>query len=421
MTQEQALKILKTGENVFLTGPPGSGKTYVLNKYIEYLKENNVPVAVTASTGIAATHMNGQTIHSWSGLGIRETLNQDDLDNLVSKPHVRERVSNVEVLIIDEVSMIHAYQIDIVDRICRELRGDVRPFGGLQVVFSGDFFQLPPVASGEGREIKFITESYVWREMDTKICYLEEQHRHTEGRLADILGRIRRQEVDNDLRKDLLEGNGGFKIKPTRLYTHNRDVDVINKRELDKIDEKEVNFRMSSKGKEVLVEILKRGCLAPENLILKKGAEVMFLKNNFDKGYVNGTVGKVVSFDKGTGYPVVETLEGEEILVEPASWHFEEEGEVKASIIQIPLRLAWAVTVHKSQGMTLDVAEIDLSKAFEKGMGYVALSRVKSLGGLDLKGLNGVALEVRDEAVSLDKYLAVSSKETEDFLDKLSN
>ncbi|HMB17378.1 MAG TPA: AAA family ATPase, partial [Candidatus Paceibacterota bacterium] len=314
MTQDQALKILKTGENVFLTGPPGSGKTYVLNKYVEYLKENNVPVAVTASTGIAATHMNGQTIHSWSGLGIRETLNQDDLDDLSSKSHVRKRVSNAEVLIIDEVSMIHAYQIDIVDRICRELRGDVRPFGGLQVVFSGDFFQLPPVAGGEAREVKFITESYVWREMNTKVCYLEEQHRHIKGRLADILGRIRRQEVDDSLRKDLLEGDRDFKIKPTRLYTHNRDVDVINKRELNKIDEKEVNFRMSSKGKEVLVEILKRGCLAPENLILKKGAEVMFLKNNFDKGYVNGTVGKVVSFDKGTEYPVVETLEGEEIL-----------------------------------------------------------------------------------------------------------
>jgi ATP-dependent exoDNAse (exonuclease V) alpha subunit len=416
MTQEQALKIMKEGYNVFLTGPPGSGKTYVLNKYISFLKNNEISVAVTASTGIAATHMNGRTIHSWSGLGIKETLSQRDLNKLNSNRRIKKRIKKAEVLIIDEISMMHAYQIDIVDRICREMKGDVRPFGGMQVVFSGDFFQLPPIG-GESRESKFITESYVWKEMDIKVCYLSEQYRHKDGKLAEILNKIRRQEVDDLLKKNLLVRNNNKFKNLTKLYTHNVDVDSINEKELDKIKADKYDFYMESKGEDYLVEVLKKGCLAPETLVLKIGAEVMFLKNNFEKGYVNGTLGKVVNFEEKTGYPVVKTFEGKEIVAEPSGWHMEEEDKIKASIYQIPLRLAWAITIHKSQGMTLNQAEIDLGKSFEKGMGYVALSRVRTLEGIILKGLNDVALEVREEAVSLDKYLMIHSKETEELLD----
>ena len=159
---------------------------------------------------------------------------------------------------------------------------------------------------------------------------------------------------------------------------------------------------MVSRGDLELVAELKQACLAPEELILKKGAVVMFVKNNVDKGYVNGTLGVVIDFDKENNYPIVETKNGRTIA-EPEEWSIEDDDDqVLAAIVQVPLRLAWAITVHKSQGMSLDCAEIDLSKAFIEGMGYVALSRVRTLSGIKLMGLNELALKVNQEIIESD-------------------
>ena len=167
---------------------------------------------------------------------------------------------------------------------------------------------------------------------------------------------------------------------------------------------------MERKGPAKLTEALVKGCLAPEELQLKKGAVVMFVKNNFEEGYVNGTLGRVASFDTGTKLPIVETTSGKTIHVQPTDWTISEEGKVLASITQLPLRLAWAITVHKSQGMSLDAAEIDLSKSFEPGMGYVALSRVRSLDGLSLMGMNEEAFLVHPRVTALDGALRAQSK-----------
>ncbi len=404
LTQDKALKLLKKEHNVFLTGAAGSGKTYVLNQYIQYLKDKNVGVGITASTGIAATHLSGMTIHSWCGIGIKDFLTDSDIDNITDKSYLKSRFAKTRVLIIDEISMLHAHRLDMIDQVCRAFKKNDRPFGGMQVVMCGDFFQLPPVSSNN-ESSDFAYKSDVWNNMDLHICYLEEQHRQLDNSFLRVLSDIRRDRVDEDTVNYLQERHNKEvkgKIKPTRLYTHNIDVDAINEMELAKIDGEVHSFKMINKGNKDLVEFLHKSCLAPEELNLKKGAIVMFVKNNYDKGYVNGTLGKIIDFED-TGNPIVEALDGREIIASPTSWAIEEESLIKAEICQIPLRLAWAITIHKSQGMSLDAAEIDLSKSFVPGMGYVALSRVRTLSGMKLVGLNDMALRVNPEVLGMDR------------------
>lgn len=272
MTQNEALEILKLGYNVFLTGPAGSGKTFVLNKFIKYLKANNIEVAVTASTGIAATHLNGTTIHSWSGLGISEGLDKKELKKIVKKRKLRNRILRTITLIIDEMSMLGAAQLDVVDKICRAIRENDLPFGGIQTVFCGDFFQLPPVKRTGKGENHFAYASDVWREMDIKVCYLDEQHRQKDTSLTRILNDIRKNSVSEEtIRivescKGVIFGN----YKPAKLFTHNADVDRINFLELGRISEKPYAYNMQSDGKEKYVEFLKKVVLRMNDLCLKK-------------------------------------------------------------------------------------------------------------------------------------------------------
>ncbi len=411
MKQKTALDILKLGHNVFLTGPAGSGKTFLLKQYIEYLKKNNIGVAITASTGIAATHMNGQTIHSWSGMGIMDVFNEEEYAKLKKRHYHKQRFAGVSVLVIDEISMLHAHQLDIVNSICKKFKDPFLPFGGLQVVLCGDFFQLPPVAK-YGQEAHFVIESEAWVELDLKICYLEEQHRQEDRQMLKILADIRNRSCDEktlEMIRSRENKNIKNSITPTKLFTHNVNVDAINDLELKKINELGKSFHMKVSGIEQLAESVKKGCLAPETLILKKEAVVMFVKNNFERGYVNGTLGKVLGFDVN-GMPIVKTHSGRTIVATPEKWSIEENDSTLASITQVPLRLAWAITIHKSQGMTLDAVEMDLSKSFEYGMGYVALSRVRTLEGIKLLGINDIALKVHPKVYELDKVLEKLSR-----------
>lgn len=411
MLQSQALDILKMGKNVFLTGPAGSGKTHVINAYVDYLKKHAVDVAVTASTGIAATHIGGMTIHSWSGLGVKDTLTDYDIEDLMERQYLYKRFEKTKVLIIDEVSMLHDFRLDLIDWICRQMKRNEKPFGGMQIILCGDFFQLPPVTRSNfntydiEKESEFVYKSESFRNAKFTICYLSEQHRQKDNTYLGILNQIRENKVSSrtiDLLKSRfnqsLERVGEF----TRLYTHNIDVDVVNKKHLDLINGVSKKYYMKSSGSSGLSETLKKSCLSPEELELKVGARVMFTKNHPEGMYVNGTLGVVKEFDS-FGSPVVVTNSGMEISVAPQSWKIEEEGKVKAEINQLPLRLAWAITVHKSQGMSLDAMEVDLSKSFVKGMGYVALSRVRTLEGVNLLGFNQMSLEVSPEVLKMDQ------------------
>ena len=420
MTQREALEILKMGYNCYITGAAGSGKTHLLNKYINFLKSKGVEVGVTASTGIAATHIGGSTIHSWSGIGIKDDLTLYDLEDLESKKYISDRFKNTEVLVIDEISMLHHFRLDLVDNVARSLRRVNAPFGGMQVILCGDFFQLPPVSRMGERESHFSYKSSAWKDLNMKICYLEEQHRQKDKDFLKVLNDIRGNCVDEDTLL-ILQGRHNQKtkqnIEPTRLHTHNINVDTINDAELAKISGQTFVFNMEEKGRKPLLESLKRSCLAPEILKLKIGAKVIFVKNNPEAGYANGTLGKII--DCKYGHPRVLTTSNKVIDVEPATWTVEEEGKMKAQIQKFPLRLAWAITVHKSQGMSLDAVEVDLSRSFEKGMGYVALSRVRSLEGLNLLGMNDMALCVNDEVLEYDEMFRKRSEIDAKFLKSL--
>lgn len=415
MTQTQALDILKTGANVFLTGEPGAGKTFVINSYIEWLEAANINVAVTASTGIAATHIGGMTIHAWSGLGIRNTLSAYELDQIASKEKVAKRIQKARVLVIDEISMLDGVVLESIDRICRVVRGRSESFGGLQVIFVGDFFQLPPVTK-QGEMMRYAFESNAWQEAKTMICYLTEQYRQEDEMFLGLLKSIRRNEIEDDhytLLQEQIEISYPD-VEPTRLYTHNADVDSVNAAKLKELTAPVHAFQMTATGPKQLVEGLVRNCLSPEILELKEEAMVMCTKNNFEAGYVNGTLGRVIAFDSVDCFPTIRTATGREIKIKPVSWEVVEDGKIKASIEQLPLRLAWAITVHKSQGMSLDAAEIDLSRAFVYGQGYVALSRVRALEGLKLIGMHPNALKVDPKIVHFDGKFHAESEQAED-------
>ncbi len=403
MTQETALEILKTGANVFLTGEPGAGKTYVINQYIAWLEAAGLKVAVTASTGIAATHIGGLTIHSWSGIGARDTLSRYDLDQIATKEKLVRRIKKTQVLVIDEVSMLDGKLLDMVDVICRTIRQSTEGFGGMQVVCVGDFFQLPPITRN-GEVTRYAFESQAWDRLRPLICYITEQHRQEDELLLGLLGSIRRGEIEEDhytlLREQVDIGYEG--VEPTRLYTHNADVDAVNLAKLKELSGMTKTYHMSGTGNKVYQESLMRNCLSPQALTLKEEAMVMCTKNNFEAGYVNGTLARVVGFDAYEGYPIIETADNRRITIEPTSWEVSEEGKTLAAISQVPLRLAWAITVHKSQGMSLDAAEVDLSKSFVYGQGYVALSRVRSLAGLKVLGMNPNALMVDPKIIAQD-------------------
>lgn len=409
MTQEEAFKVLTMGKNVFLTGAAGSGKTHLLNTYIEWLEARGIEVAVTASTGIAATHIGGQTIHSWSGIGIKERLSHFDLDLLGQNEQLHKRFSRTNVLIIDEVSMLSAGTLAMVNDAIQAVTHNHEPFGGMQVVLCGDFFQLPPIVRGNG-EISFSFMGEAWTSLEPYICYLSEQFRQDDHTLLGVLHAIRNGEVTDEHRKILSTRltTSETQAHVPHLYTHNIDVNQLNLERLAQLTGDTREYRMHTRGSKKRVDFLKKGLLVPEVLVLKKDAVVMFVKNDLQGKYVNGTLGTVQRFAK-SGYPIVKTLNGKTIEAEPDSWRIEEGDKVKAEISQVPLRLAWAVTIHKSQGITLDAARIDLSKTFVAGQGYVALSRVRSLEGLFLEGFNELAFERDAQVAHRDmRFLAYS-------------
>lgn len=406
MNQGLALEILLSGESALLTGPAGTGKTYVLNQFIKLAKYEGKYVSVTATTGLAATHLGGTTIHAWAGIGVLDDIPEGFADH-ISKGR-REIIEKTDVLIIDEISMLHDYRLDMVDIACRLVRRKDEPFGGIQVVMSGDFYQLPPVNRSGSREGSFVVNSRVWQELDPAILYLTDQFRQSEGdTLLDILTSMRVNDLRRRHAESLLARVDAIvpSDELTELHTTNVDVDRINDERLARLGGDELIYQQHTTGAANYVENLQRSVLAPAVLTLKQGALVMTVKNDPSRRYANGSIGKVVDFEPGTDYPVVEFLNGKVVTVIPDTWELRDGDKKRASISQVPLRLAWAITVHKSQGMTLDAARIDLRKAFVPGMGYVALSRVKSLDNLYLVGINRMALQMSDEAHQIDETL----------------
>ena len=412
MDQELALAILLSGRSALLTGAAGTGKTYLLNTFIAQARKRGKKVSVTATTGLAATHLGGNTIHSWSGIGVSDRLPNNFFERL-SKTR-RDVISKTDVLIIDEISMLHDFRLDMIDKVLRTVRENDRPFGGIQLVMSGDFFQLPPVNRPNEQGGGFVVYSDAWQELQPAVLYLERQYRQNDEQLLEILtalrtGDVRRRHVEVLLARTEIEPPDG---DITELHTVNVDVDDINIQKLAELPGEERSYQQTTTGSKIYVENLQRSVLAPENLVIKLGALVMAVKNSPQKLYANGSIGTVVDFEPLTEYPVVEFRDGRRVTMVPDVWELRDGERKRASISQVPLRLAWAITVHKSQGMTLDAAKIDLRKAFVEGMGYVALSRVRDLDNLYLYGINRRALEVSPDALAIDEVLRQASRES---------
>ncbi len=381
---------VRARRNVCVTGAAGTGKSFLLN----LIKSHFPYIHVTASTGVAAVNVGGVTIHSWAGIG-KANLPAEEIAKFINSgpgTKIRRQIKKAKLLAIDEISMISAAVFNLLNNVFKLVRQKDLPFGGIQLVVLGDFFQLPPVAKEE--QVDFCFNAAAWVEGDFQTFELAEIFRQSDLKFIQLLNNIRHaalNEEDHQLLNSR-ECDIPKDFKPTILVTHNAQAERINSQMLNNIAEETITFKMTALGKETSIEFLKKNCLAPEELTLKIGAQVMMLKNSLQKqGIINGSIGVITGFTKNKT-PIVKFHNGELCAILPEEWSIEmfneDKGEIEviASIKQIPLVLAWAITIHKSQGMTLDSIFCDLSSVFAEGQAYVALSRVKSLEGLFLKG-----------------------------------
>ncbi|CAI9754944.1 unnamed protein product [Fraxinus pennsylvanica] len=413
--QKRVLDAISNGKSVFITGSAGTGKTFVLEHAIKRLKKihGRSNVYVTASTGVAALSLGGQTLHSFAGVGIGDADRASLVERILSNKRAHRRWKKVKALVIDEASMIDNELFESLESIARFFRNEEgvcenKIWGGIQLVVSGDFFQLPPVLKNKKKDAKkYAFEADCWNaSFDMQIELTKAFRQLKDETLIRILLGIRKGECDpGDL--NFLEGCcSGDEPDPSavRLYPRTEDVNKVNKMKMESLKENIVVFRAVDLGEDPWKRQLKHG-IAPDELELCKGARVMLTKNkNPWLKLVNGATGTVKDFveasdeqckkyktwdgDDFSIFPVVEFDCGIEMKVEPEIWAVMDGDKVVAKRRQIPLILSWALSIHKCQGMTLDKLHTDLKRVFDFGMVYVALSRVRLLTGLHLSGLD---------------------------------
>jgi len=406
-----ALKLVEKGNNILITGGAGTGKSFLLNYIRKNFKEKNI--AITASTGIAAVNISGSTIHSWLGIGLANGSLEQIIQNIRHSKFakLRRKIRATNIIAIDEISMISAATFDIISEVLKAIREDNRPFGGLQMILFGDFLQLPPVSNDKnGPLAELCFKSDAWIKGDIKIVDLKEIFRQNERRFIDLLNNLRFGRIDE---KDatLLESrmkveDKNISLRPTILTSHNYKADEINVSQLKNIVGEEKSFCAEYSGDPQKIEFLKKNCIANDILRLRIGAQVMMIKNTLQKdGIINGSLGIVRGFSKKKSYPIVEFMNNSIHTIAYEEWAVEKFDDDKkefvkeASIAQIPLILSWAITIHKSQGLTLDKISCDLSEIFSYGQAYVALSRARNINGIFIKSINFKKIKANPQAI----------------------
>ena len=440
--QQSAINLIKSGNSVFITSRgAGCGKTFLLNEVIQQFKTSDKKVAVTASTGVAAVLLNGRTLHSWSSIGLGNKSTEQICRKIMSNKTKKNRWLKTDILIIDEISLISPELFDKLEEIARIIRNNDKPFGGIQLILSGDWLQLQTIDSEN-----YTFESLAWSKCIDKTVYLTEIFRQKDADFQEVLNSIRVGRITKKV-KSILRSRVGIKLEniygiiPTKLYSLNVNVDEINNRELEKLikktsvqkevfDIKWISKKQSNSNRQTKIDqffskkhtnndddinsnsddeninkTYLKMCNAVGKLELCKGAQVMLLANlDQEQKLVNGARGVVMGFNNNN-LPIVRFLNGVEEIIEYKSWEIENGNKLVGTFEQIPLKLAYATTIHKAQGSTLDYVEINLENLFELSQGYVGLSRVKSLEGLSIKGLRFDKLQVNIKALKYYQQL----------------
>nr|XP_018913022.1 PREDICTED: ATP-dependent DNA helicase PIF1 [Bemisia tabaci] len=376
--QKRVLDAVSGKRNIFFTGSAGTGKSYLLRCILNSLPPD-VTVA-TASTGAAACLVGGVTLHSFAGIG-GGTGTLEHCYQLASRPQVVQNWRKCKNLVIDEISMVDGDYFDKIEAVARRVRNSDAPFGGIKLILCGDFLQLPPVAKDS--KTRFCFQSEAWSRCELQCFNLKEVHRQSDPEFINMLNNIRVGRVTPEVSDRLiatarnnLEKDG---IVPTQLCCRTREAEQINETKLAELQGEMRKFEARDSGNSASLDDQTR---VSKTLCLKVGAQVMLLKNvSVTKGLVNGARGVVSKFS-AEGHPVVVFCSGESYTCKPEKWFVKTTGGGVITRIQIPLQLAWAFSIHKSQGLTLDCVEMALSGVFEAGQAYVALSRAQSLDTL---------------------------------------
>ncbi|XP_055671365.1 ATP-dependent DNA helicase PIF1 [Falco peregrinus] len=419
--QEAVLGAVRSGKSIFFTGCAGTGKSFLLKKIV-----GSLPPSVTyttASTGVAACHIGGTTLHAFAGIGSGKAPLEQCVQ-LAERPGVRQHWLACQHLIIDEISMVDGKFFDKLEAVARVVRKRDEPFGGIQLIICGDFLQLPPVCKAN-EETKFCFQAKSWRKCIHINMELTEVRRQTDKTFVSLLSAIRlgrcTEEVTRQLMQTAANRSERDGILATRLCTHKDDVEITNERCLQQLSGEVHAFEALDSDPE-LVKLIDAQCPVGGRVELKLGAQVMLAKNlNVSQGLVNGARGVVVGFEsEQKGLPKVRFLCGVTQVIKMEKWVFKGPSGVHLSRQQLPLKLAWAISIHKSQGMSLDCVEISLSRVFESGQAYVALSRARSLAGLRVLDFDPKVVRADPSVLQFYRQLRRHELVTQDSLHTLS-
>jgi ATP-dependent DNA helicase PIF1 len=424
LSKEQQIAFDKyvKGHNIFITGPGGSGKSALIRKIKEHCKKE---IQVCALTGCAAVLLNckAKTLHSWSGIGLGNGTIELNIKKIIASRYKRDMWKETDVLIVDEVSMLSLKLFNMLNEIGKAVRKNYRPFGGIQLIFSGDFYQLPPVGNKDEPDTqRFCFESFEWNTIFKQDCQIQlvKIFRQTDETYSSILNQIREGKIKKRTNDILLqyvgrEADENLVVEPTKLFPTKNKVEYINNSKMSALDSEEKDYivkqvldlEMTAEEKRMRAQYTKEdiqteldflsgNLICDKNIKLKIGSQVMCVVNiqmPNDEMICNGSQGIVIKFCPTTNLPIVKYNNGVEMMMSRHIWLSENIPGVGVS--QVPLILAWALTIHKSQGATLDTAEIDVgSGIFECGQTYVALSRVKSLNGLYLTSFDAGRIKI---------------------------